>query len=123
MHRADRLHRMSTFGRLAGQHYTVCTIEYCIGNVARVGLALSTIDSNICVAHIAGLPARRHLAMIAFCATNTCSAGISIPRSPRAIITPSASSIIESTLSMPWRFSILATILIPLPSSPSACLI
>ncbi|XP_003380409.1 conserved hypothetical protein [Trichinella spiralis] len=89
----------------------------------RVGLALSTIDSNIWVAHIAGLPASRHFAIIAFCATNTCSAGISIPRSPRAIITPSASSMIESTLAIPWRFSILATILIPLPSTPNVCLI
>eukprot|EP00959_Pyramimonas_sp_CCMP1952_P321374 6724971-Pyramimonas_sp.AAC.1 len=47
------------------------------------------MDSSICVAQITNLPAMLHLVMICFCARATFSEGISMPRSPRATITPS----------------------------------
>lgn len=50
------------------------------------------------VAHITGLPATLHLAIIIFCARNTFSVGISIPKSPRATIMPSDASMISSIL-------------------------
>lgn len=65
---------------------------------ARVGLGLWIIDSSICVAHITGFPMRLHFAVSVFCTRNTCSGGISIPKSPRATIMPSASAIISSAL-------------------------
>mmetsp|Transcript_3508 Transcript_3508/g.8657 ORF Transcript_3508/g.8657 Transcript_3508/m.8657 type:complete len:297 (-) Transcript_3508:561-1451(-) len=76
---------------------------------ARVGRGDRVIESSICVAQITGLPRRLALATIHFCARNTFSCGISIPRSPRATITPSASSMISSMLRKPSAFSILAT--------------
>mmetsp|Transcript_5815 Transcript_5815/g.11871 ORF Transcript_5815/g.11871 Transcript_5815/m.11871 type:complete len:370 (+) Transcript_5815:257-1366(+) len=82
---------------------------------ARVGRGLQHIDSSICVAVITGLPARLHCAMICFCAANMCSTFSSMPRSPRATMTPSAVSMMDCTLSSPCWFSILAMILIQRP--------
>ena len=79
---------------------------------ARVGRGFWIIDSNICVAVITGLPRRLHFSIIIFCNTGTSSAGISTPKSPRAIIRPSATSRISSILLTPSAFSILAIILI-----------
>mmetsp|Transcript_3863 Transcript_3863/g.10083 ORF Transcript_3863/g.10083 Transcript_3863/m.10083 type:complete len:232 (-) Transcript_3863:267-962(-) len=85
---------------------------------ARVGRGLTIIDSSICVATTQGLPAARHLLIISFCSRNTFSGGISMPRSPRATITPSVAARISSNLSRPSWFSILEMILIFLPSLP-----
>mmetsp|Transcript_13569 Transcript_13569/g.42489 ORF Transcript_13569/g.42489 Transcript_13569/m.42489 type:complete len:294 (-) Transcript_13569:464-1345(-) len=87
---------------------------------ARVGRGLEVIDSSICVAQMIGLPARLHLAIIIFCATKTLCAGISMPRSPRATITPSVTARISSKLRMPSWFSILEMILTWRPLAPSA---
>mmetsp|Transcript_13131 Transcript_13131/g.33535 ORF Transcript_13131/g.33535 Transcript_13131/m.33535 type:complete len:200 (-) Transcript_13131:596-1195(-) len=85
---------------------------------ARVGRGFLVIDSSICVAQMTGFPARLHLAIIIFCAMKTFSGGISIPRSPRATMTPSVSSRISSKLRTPSWFSILEIILMLLPASP-----
>ena len=77
---------------------------------ARVGLDEETIDSIICVAVIAGLPAAAHSRSIILCRSGTWSKGISIPRSPRAIITASETSIISLKFSSASGFSIFATI-------------
>merc|ERR1719361_3242687 len=68
---------------------------------ARVGLGFLIIDSNICVATITGFPTMLHLEIIIFCAKNTFSAAISIPKSPRATMTPSTSRRMESKLRTP----------------------
>mmetsp|Transcript_60416 Transcript_60416/g.134648 ORF Transcript_60416/g.134648 Transcript_60416/m.134648 type:complete len:204 (+) Transcript_60416:958-1569(+) len=85
---------------------------------ARVGRGLVIIDSSICVATTHGLPALRHLTIISFCSRKTFSGGISIPRSPRATMTPSVSSRISSNLSRPSWFSIFEMILMLFPASP-----
>ena len=82
---------------------------------ARVGRGLLIIDSSICVATTHGLPAARHLSIIIFCSRKTRSGGISIPRSPRATITPSVTLRISSNLSSPSWFSIFEMILMSLP--------
>mmetsp|Transcript_26068 Transcript_26068/g.52272 ORF Transcript_26068/g.52272 Transcript_26068/m.52272 type:complete len:232 (-) Transcript_26068:661-1356(-) len=86
---------------------------------ARVGRGFVIIDSSICVATTHGLPTLRHLRIMFFCSWKTCSGGISMPRSPRATITPSVAARISSKLSRPSWFSILAMIFMYLPSSPS----
>ena len=48
----------------------------------------------------------------------TCDEGISIPRSPRATMTPSVTARISSKLTTPCSFSILTMILMPAPSGP-----
>ena len=65
-----------------------------------------------------GLPAMLHIAIIFFWAANTSAAGISIPRSPRATMTPSVSFKISAKLLRPCLFSILAMIWMCWPSSP-----
>ena len=65
---------------------------------ARVGRGLCVMLSSICVAQMIGFPMRLHFEIIIFCARNTFSDGISMPRSPRATIIPSAASMIESML-------------------------
>mmetsp|Transcript_46230 Transcript_46230/g.104173 ORF Transcript_46230/g.104173 Transcript_46230/m.104173 type:complete len:315 (+) Transcript_46230:431-1375(+) len=87
---------------------------------ARVGRGLLVIDSSIWVAQITGLPAMLHLAIIIFCARNTFSVGISIPRSPRATITPSVSARISSKLRIPSWFSIFEMIRMRFPTTGSA---
>ena len=82
---------------------------------ALVGRGLWIIDSSISVAVITRLPRRRHLLIRYFCTDGTSMAGISTPRSPRAIIIPSAISQISSMFSTPERFSILAMISISAP--------
>mmetsp|Transcript_27326 Transcript_27326/g.81559 ORF Transcript_27326/g.81559 Transcript_27326/m.81559 type:complete len:236 (-) Transcript_27326:336-1043(-) len=86
---------------------------------ARVGRGFEIIDSSICVATTQGLPAARHLAIIIFCSRKTFSGGISMPRSPRATMTPSVAARISSNLSSPSWFSIFA---ITLMAEPSPCL-
>lgn len=68
---------------------------------ALVGLGFLIIDSSICVAQITGFPAMLHMAIIFFWAANTSAAGISIPRSPRATMTPSVSAKISAKLLRP----------------------
>src|SRR6202022_1291521 len=51
---------------------------------ARVGRASVVMDSSTCVATITGIPWRRAVCVISFCARGTRSSGISSPRSPRA---------------------------------------
>mmetsp|Transcript_6758 Transcript_6758/g.16420 ORF Transcript_6758/g.16420 Transcript_6758/m.16420 type:complete len:310 (+) Transcript_6758:793-1722(+) len=85
---------------------------------ARVGRGLTTMDSSIWVATMTGLAARLHLRMMDFWATKTFAGGISIPRSPRATITPSVAARMASKLSRPSWFSILEKILMCFPSSP-----
>ena len=68
------------------------------------------MDSSICVAQMTNLPAMLHLVIIIFCARQTFSDGISMPRSPRATITPSVYFRMSSKLRMPSSFSILQMI-------------
>ena len=74
---------------------------------ARVGIGLSIIDSSIWVATTTGLPTRRQMRVMSFCAPGTRSGGNSTPRSPRAIITPSDATIKSSKISSAFGFSIL----------------
>ena len=76
---------------------------------ARVGVGEMIIDSSICVATTTGLPSWRAAATIRFCSGGTPSGGSSTPRSPRATITASASSMISSSRSIAAGFSILAS--------------
>ncbi|OQB00311.1 MAG: hypothetical protein BWY25_01835 [Chloroflexi bacterium ADurb.Bin222] len=76
---------------------------------ARVGVGCSTIDSSICVAVMVNFPLRRARRMMDFWMRGTFSSSISTPRSPRATMTPSAASRMESMFSHAWGFSILAT--------------
>mmetsp|Transcript_26039 Transcript_26039/g.77585 ORF Transcript_26039/g.77585 Transcript_26039/m.77585 type:complete len:230 (+) Transcript_26039:825-1514(+) len=85
---------------------------------ARVGRGAETMDSSICVAVTTGLPFTLHLAMIIFCARKTFSGGISMPRSPRATMMPSLSSMMASMFFRPSSFSILEMILIWRPLGP-----
>ncbi|MCY1234656.1 hypothetical protein D9M72_472440 [compost metagenome] len=73
---------------------------------ARVGTGAEIIDSSICVATTTGLPARRHARVSCFCRPGTDSSGISTPRSPRATISASESSMISSMRSSACGFSI-----------------
>mmetsp|Transcript_7845 Transcript_7845/g.35071 ORF Transcript_7845/g.35071 Transcript_7845/m.35071 type:complete len:232 (+) Transcript_7845:2527-3222(+) len=85
---------------------------------ARVGRGFFTIDSSICVAVTTGLPAALHFSIMSFCARKIFSVGISMPRSPRATITPSLSSRMSSKFTRPSWFSTLEMILMDLPASP-----
>jgi len=77
---------------------------------ARVGLEFSTIDARTWVAVMTGFAWRFDRRIRAFCTIGTFSGLISIPRSPRATIIPSASSTIFSiSLHASWR-SIFAII-------------
>ena len=64
---------------------------------ARVGTGEVIIDSSICVATTTGLPVARPMRVICFCTPGTFSSGISTPRSPRATISASASSMISAS--------------------------
>ena len=88
---------------------------------ALVGLGFLIILSSICVAQTIGLPARLQRPIIIFCARKIFSVGISMPRSPRATITPSVASRISSNRLTPSWFSILQMILMLRPLSPSTC--
>ena len=74
--------------------------------------------SNICVAVTTGLPAALHFSIMSFCARKIFSVGISIPKSPRATITPSEASRMSSKFTRPSWFSTLLMILICAPSRP-----
>ncbi len=75
---------------------------------ARVGLDAPIIVSSIWVATMTGFAFRRARAIARFCTSGTSSSGISTPRSPRAIMKPSKASMISSSRSTAWGFSILA---------------
>mmetsp|Transcript_2219 Transcript_2219/g.5210 ORF Transcript_2219/g.5210 Transcript_2219/m.5210 type:complete len:214 (-) Transcript_2219:717-1358(-) len=77
---------------------------------ARVGAGESIMLSSICVATITGLPWRRHSSMISFWTMGTSSGGISTPRSPRATMMPSHTSVIARSIagSTAWGFSSFA---------------
>jgi len=77
---------------------------------ALVARGFSTIEFKTCVAVITGLPTRLQALMIDFCAIGTSSGLISTPRSPRAIMIPSTSSMISSKLSRASFRSIFAMI-------------
>lgn len=55
-------------------------------------------EAHTCVAQMTGFPARLHRPIIIFWARKTFSAGISMPRSPRATMIPSLASRISSNL-------------------------
>mmetsp|Transcript_4814 Transcript_4814/g.14376 ORF Transcript_4814/g.14376 Transcript_4814/m.14376 type:complete len:224 (-) Transcript_4814:508-1179(-) len=78
---------------------------------ALVGLGFFTMDSSICVAVTTGLPILLHFCIMSFWATQICSVGISIPRSPLATMMASVLSRISSKLMRPSWFSILEMIL------------
>merc|ERR1719458_1464819 len=86
---------------------------------ALVGLGFFTMDSSIWVAQMTAFPARLHSAIIAFCAMNTFSVGISIPISPRATISPSLQAMISVRFLMPCWFSILGITQMFFPFSPN----
>ena len=73
---------------------------------ARVGTGAVIIDSSICVATTTGLPARRAARVICFWMPGTASSGISTPRSPRATIRASESSMISASRVTACGFSI-----------------
>ena len=75
---------------------------------ARVGRGLRIIESSIWVAVTTGLPRTLHLAMIIFCSIGTSSGDISMPRSPRATMIPSAAAMIASMFWIASGFSIFA---------------
>ena len=74
---------------------------------ARVGTGAVIINSSICVATTTGLPARRAARVICFWMPGTASSGISTPRSPRATISASESSMISGRRATACGFSIL----------------
>ncbi len=71
---------------------------------ARVGTGAEIIDSSIWVATTTGLPARRQARISCFWMPGTASSGISTPRSPRATISASDSSMISSMRSIACGF-------------------
>ena len=73
---------------------------------ARVGTGAVIIDSSIWVATTTGLPARRAARVICFWMPGTASSGISTPRSPRATISASESSMISASRATACGFSI-----------------
>ena len=73
---------------------------------ARVGTGAEIINSSIWVATTTGLPERRQARISCFCRPGTDSSGISTPRSPRATINASESSMISSIRSIACGFSI-----------------
>ena len=73
---------------------------------ARVGTGAVIIDSSIWVATTTGLPARRAARVICFWMPGTASSGISTPRSPRATISASDSSMISASRATACGFSI-----------------
>ena len=73
-----------------------------------LGLVRSSMLSIICVATITGLARCIHFLIISFCTTGTCSIGISTPKSPRATITASLSTIISRRFFSASGISILA---------------
>ena len=75
---------------------------------ALVGRRWVVMDSSIWVAVITGFPFRLARCMRCFWAKAICSMGISTPRSPRAIMMPSAASRMLSKLSLALDRSILA---------------
>ncbi len=75
---------------------------------ARVGRGLRIMESSIWVAVITGLAATMHLLIRIFCTLGTISGLVSMPRSPRATMMPSAASMIESMFFTASGFSILA---------------
>mmetsp|Transcript_2883 Transcript_2883/g.11671 ORF Transcript_2883/g.11671 Transcript_2883/m.11671 type:complete len:274 (+) Transcript_2883:1092-1913(+) len=77
---------------------------------ARVGRGAYVMDSSICVAQMAGLPARLHLAISCFWIRKTRSSGTSMPRSPLATMMPSEALRMASKLSTPCLFSIFEMI-------------
>mmetsp|Transcript_515 Transcript_515/g.1421 ORF Transcript_515/g.1421 Transcript_515/m.1421 type:complete len:221 (+) Transcript_515:2277-2939(+) len=87
---------------------------------ARVGLKLSIMDSSIWVAQITKRPAMLARVTMYFCARVTFSGGISMPRSPRATITPSVTSKISSKFFSPSWFSILEMIFTFCPPASSS---
>ncbi len=75
---------------------------------ARVGRAFPVIDSSICVAVMTGFPRRFARWTSRFCSMAIRSIGISTPRSPRAIMMPSAAPRIPSIRPRAIARSILA---------------
>mmetsp|Transcript_10292 Transcript_10292/g.42559 ORF Transcript_10292/g.42559 Transcript_10292/m.42559 type:complete len:285 (+) Transcript_10292:749-1603(+) len=63
---------------------------------ARVGRGAPVMDSSIWVAVMTGLPASLQRLIMRFCARKICSRWISMPRSPRATMTPSDSRTMSS---------------------------
>ena len=74
---------------------------------ARVGRGAPVMDSSIWVAVMTNLPASLQRLIMRFCARKICSMRISIPRSPRATMTPSDLATMSEKLSRPSMFSTL----------------
>mmetsp|Transcript_11592 Transcript_11592/g.34767 ORF Transcript_11592/g.34767 Transcript_11592/m.34767 type:complete len:222 (+) Transcript_11592:160-825(+) len=85
---------------------------------ARVGKGLSSMEASISVAVTTYLPAALVFWIIIFCAIQTFSIGISMPKSPRATMMPSLASQMASKFFTPASFSILEMILMLRPRSP-----
>jgi len=75
---------------------------------ARVGMGWRIMLSSMCVATMTGFPASRHVRTMSSCTTGIRSKGISAPRSPRAIMMPSATRTISVSALMACCVSILA---------------
>ncbi len=75
---------------------------------ARVGREETTIESSICVAVIDGRAVQPASSSSCFCTIGTRSIGSSMPKSPRAIITQSATFRISAARWTAIGFSILA---------------
>ena len=92
---------------------------------ARVGRGFSIMLSSIWVAVMTTRPAALAAAMIFFWTVGTSSVPISTPRSPRATITPSATSRMAARFSTASGFSILAITgrSWPSPAAPMRALI
>mmetsp|Transcript_74852 Transcript_74852/g.231249 ORF Transcript_74852/g.231249 Transcript_74852/m.231249 type:complete len:237 (-) Transcript_74852:175-885(-) len=75
---------------------------------ARVGRGEPVMDSSICVAVMTNFPAKLQRPIMTFCAMNTCSGGISMPKSPLATMIPSLAAKISSKFLNPSPFSIFA---------------
>ena len=84
---------------------------------ARVGRGFSIIDSSIWVAVMTGLAASRHARIRCFCTMGTSCIGISMPRSPRATITPAVAARMAPKSSTASGFSIFEITGMSLPAA------
>ena len=85
---------------------------------ARVGMGFSIMDSSMCVATITRLPFWAQSRIIRRCTLGNFSMAISTPRSPRATMTPSETSIISLIFLTPSWSSIFEITLILSALSP-----
>ena len=120
-HHAYRFGRICAARAFAREHDGVGAVENRVRDVRRLRRAsaarLVIIDSSICVAVMTGLDARLRARSDLFESRGTSSSGISMPRSPRATMIPSASVDDASISSSASCFSIFAMTRAVLPRS------